>query len=147
LSLDELKTQVKEGVWQLSTQVAADGRVESLIEEKPVHWFRQVLMEVRPWYRDLLLASFVINLLAMVVPLFTMNVYDRVVPNQAFHTLWVLSVGVIIVVVFDWVLREARSSVTDMAGRYVENKYWGCALSSDLSRWAHLPASCKISIA
>ncbi len=122
LSLDELKTQVKEGVWQLSTQVAADGRVESLIEEKPVHWFRQVLMEVRPWYRDLLLASFVINLLAMVVPLFTMNVYDRVVPNQAFHTLWVLSVGVIIVVVFDWVLREARSSVTDMAGRYVENK-------------------------
>ncbi|ALM72754.1 type I secretion system permease/ATPase [Vibrio vulnificus] len=122
LSLDELKTQVKEGIWQLSTQVAADGRVESLVEEKPVHWFRQVLMEVRPWYRDLLLASFVINLLAMVVPLFTMNVYDRVVPNQAFHTLWVLSVGVIIVVVFDWVLREARSSVTDMAGRYVENK-------------------------
>ncbi|WP_120513014.1 type I secretion system permease/ATPase [Photobacterium salinisoli] len=109
-------------VWQVSAAPQSDSRVEDVKPAKQQHWFRAVLREVRPWYRDMFVASIVINLLALVMPLFTMNVYDRVVPNQAFNTLWVLSVGVLVVIVFDWLLRSARSSVTDMASRYLDNK-------------------------
>ncbi|EGR2496638.1 Toxin secretion ATP-binding protein [Vibrio cholerae] len=123
-SMDEktLRHMIEPTVWQVSVDHAPE---QGLWGEEPratAHWLWAVVKEVRPWYRDLLIASFIINVLALVVPLFTMNVYDRVVPNQAFSTLWVLVVGVSIVLLFDWLLREARSSVTDAAGRYVDNK-------------------------
>ncbi|HBC3846638.1 TPA: type I secretion system permease/ATPase [Vibrio cholerae] len=123
-SMDEktLCHMIEPTVWQVSVDHAPE---QGLWGEEPratAHWLWAVVKEVRPWYRDLLIASFIINVLALVVPLFTMNVYDRVVPNQAFSTLWVLVVGVSIVLLFDWLLREARSSVTDAAGRYIDNK-------------------------
>ncbi|EGQ9168523.1 type I secretion system permease/ATPase [Vibrio cholerae] len=123
-SMDEktLRHMIEPTVWQVSVDHAPE---QCLWGEEPratAHWLWAVVKEVRPWYRDLLIASFIINVLALVVPLFTMNVYDRVVPNQAFSTLWVLVVGVSIVLLFDWLLREARSSVTDAAGRYIDNK-------------------------
>ncbi|HDZ9479475.1 TPA: type I secretion system permease/ATPase [Vibrio cholerae] len=123
-SMDEktLRHMIEPTVWQVSVDHAPE---QGLWGEEPratAHWLWAVVKEVRPWYRDLLIASFIINVLALVVPLFTMNVYDRVVPNQAFSTLWVLVVGVSIVLLFDWLLREARSSVTDAAGRYIDNK-------------------------
>ncbi|MGV2986015.1 type I secretion system permease/ATPase [Vibrio sp. E150_011] len=117
-----LKPLIHTTAWQISAKPVADKRTDHLTQASPSGWLWAVLKEVKPWYRDLFVASFVVNLLAMMVPLFTMNVYDRVVPNQAFNTLWVLVAGISIVIVFDWILREARSSVTDMAGRYIENK-------------------------
>ncbi|TFH92423.1 type I secretion system permease/ATPase [Vibrio ouci] len=113
---------IESNVWQISMPAKLDSRVDVVADKKPSHWLWRTVREVKPWYRDLLVASLMINVLALVVPLFTMNVYDRVVPNQAFSTLWVLAIGVAVVVVFDWLLREARSSVTDAAGRYIDNK-------------------------
>ncbi|MFA0724702.1 type I secretion system permease/ATPase, partial [Vibrio sp. 10N.222.49.E5] len=107
-SLKDLVAQVESYVWQVGAQALDDARVQSheRSENKSnTRWLWRVVKEVKPWYRDLFIASFLINLLALVVPLFTMNVYDRVVPNQAFNTLWVLAAGVGIVVIFDWVLR------------------------------------------
>ena len=58
-----------------------------------------------------------INILALAGPLFVLNVYDRVVPNNAFDTLWALSFGVLIAYLFDFALRNLRAYFTDVAGK------------------------------
>ena len=77
-------------------------------------------MENRRLYRDALIAALLINIFAMAMPLFTMNVYDRVVPNNAVETLWVLALGITLVVVFNMILSTARSHVVDSASKRVD---------------------------
>lgn len=86
------------------------------------HWFWGALAENLPLYRDVLLAAFMISLFAVAIPLFIMNVYDRVVPNHAFETLWVLASGVTIVLVADVVSRTMRGYFLDLAGSRVDVK-------------------------
>lgn len=81
------------------------------------NWFKDTLRLSRFLYVDAILASFVINVIALVTPLFVMNVYDRVVPNQATSTLWVLSIGVVGAFIFDLVLKTLRGICLDMAGK------------------------------
>jgi ATP-binding cassette subfamily C protein LapB len=84
------------------------------------HWFWGALLTNLPLYRDVLIAAFLINVIAVVVPFFTLNVYDRVVPNNAFETLWSLAIGVVIVIVADFVLRMVRSNLLDEAGKRID---------------------------
>ncbi|MES2869544.1 MAG: type I secretion system permease/ATPase [Pseudomonadota bacterium] len=81
------------------------------------HWFWSVIKANRKVYRDVLVAAFFINLFAMAMPLFVMNVYDRVVPNQATDTLWVLAVGALIIVCADLALRMLRSWFVELAAQ------------------------------
>jgi ATP-binding cassette subfamily C protein LapB len=97
-----------------------DARAPEVGRVRQRHWFWGVLAENRPLYRDVLLAAALINLLALALPLFTMNVYDRVVPNQATDTLWMLALGVAIVVVADTALRTLRGYFLDLAGNRVD---------------------------
>ncbi|HHJ4328468.1 TPA: ABC transporter transmembrane domain-containing protein, partial [Klebsiella pneumoniae] len=80
-------------------------------------WFRDTLKLSRWLYGDALLASLLINLLGLTVPLFVMQTYDRVVPNQATSTLWVLTIGLTIGFCFDLALRVLRGYLLDIAGK------------------------------
>ncbi|MEW6591095.1 MAG: type I secretion system permease/ATPase, partial [Pseudomonadota bacterium] len=97
-----------------------DARTPEVGRVKHRHWFWGTLAENAPLYRDVLLAAFMINLFATALPLFTMNVYDRVVPNHAIETLWMLSLGMLIVLVADVVLRTMRGYFIDLAGSRVD---------------------------
>jgi ATP-binding cassette, subfamily C, bacterial LapB len=99
-----------------------DARSPALKTSRQGHWFWSVIGENRALYRDVLLAAFMTNLFALAMPLFIMNVYDRVVPNQAFETLWVLAAGLALVLVGDLVLRTLRSRFVDLASSRADVK-------------------------
>ncbi len=96
---------------------AADNRVEAPKLSHGKRWFWDVLRYYAPIYRHVALASVVINLIAVASPLFVMNVYDRVVPNNATDTLWVLASGIFIIYLFNFLLSALRTHFVDVAGR------------------------------
>jgi ATP-binding cassette subfamily C protein LapB len=83
-------------------------------------WFWNTVAEYRGSFAYIIGAGFFINLLALAIPLFVMNTYDRVFPNQAFSTLWVLAVGVFAAITFDFSLRLTRAGLTDAVGKRVD---------------------------
>jgi len=97
-----------------------DRRAPEVGNVKRRHWFWGALIENLPVYRDVLLAAALINVFAVAMPLFTMNVYNRVVPNKAVETLWVLAVGLSFVLFFDFALRLLRGYFIDLAGKRVD---------------------------
>jgi len=106
------------------------------------HWFWSVIRRNRRIYRDVLLASFCINLFALAMPLFVMNVYDRVVPNQSTATLWVLSAGVGLVLTADLVLRMLRSWFVELAAGRADNRFSARIMERVLGmKLQYLPAS------
>lgn len=94
-----------------------DSRTESFKLSQGKQWFWDVFRYYLPIYKHVAFASVIINLIGVVSPLFVMNVYDRVVPNNALETLWVLAVGICIAYIFDFALRALRSHFVDVAGR------------------------------
>ncbi|BAP55902.1 ABC transporter [Thioploca ingrica] len=80
-------------------------------------WFWGTLLKSWSIYSEVIIASLLINLFALASPLFVMNVYDRVVPNRAIETLWVLAIGVGIVFSFDFIMRILRGYFIDIAGK------------------------------
>lgn len=94
-----------------------DKRASEIKLLKVKRWFWDTLLYYLPIYRHVVGASIVVNMLALVGPLFFMNVYDRVVPNKATDTLWVLAVGITTAYLFDFLLRNLRSYFVDAAGK------------------------------
>jgi len=90
---------------------------DDTVEERTGSWFWGTIWKFWPTYAQVILAAFLINSFAIASPLFIMNVYDRVVPNKALETLWVLAFGVITVIGFDLVLKTLRSYFVDNAGK------------------------------
>lgn len=84
---------------------------------KQKHWFWSTIKLSAGVYKDVLYASLLINLFVLASPLFTMNVYDRVVPNDAIETLWVFALGVIIVYSIDTFLKFTRSYLLEIAAK------------------------------
>lgn len=97
-----------------------DSRAHEHETPKGEHWFWSVFRQSWPLYSEVLIASLLINIFALVTPLFSMNVYDRVVPNQAYETLWVLGIGILIVYIFDLIMKTLRAYFLDVAGKRVD---------------------------
>ncbi|MEE8140362.1 MAG: cysteine peptidase family C39 domain-containing protein, partial [Alphaproteobacteria bacterium] len=80
-------------------------------------WFWGTVLQFWPTYSQVIVASLLINSFALVLPLFIMNVYDRVVPNNAIETLWVLAIGAATAIVFDFFMRLLRGYFVDSVGK------------------------------
>lgn len=81
------------------------------------HWFWSTIKLSLPIYKDVLYASLLINIFVLASPLFTMNVYDRVVPNNAIETLWVFAIGVGVVFIIDTFLKFSRTYLLEVAAK------------------------------
>ncbi|AIA73288.1 ABC transporter [Halomonas campaniensis] len=123
ISLDELHAGYSGEAIYVRPKFRADSTSEPGVKKRrDQHWFWGVIRENRRLYRDIVLGSVAINLFALAMPLFVLNVYDRVVPNQATETLWVLAIGIFIVLCFDLALRLMRSSFVDLAASRADVK-------------------------
>ena len=91
------------------------------------HWFWKYVMRSRRVYYQVIIASVMINIFALVSSLYIMTVYDRVIPNNATESLWALTLIVIIVMGFDFTLKTIRGSFVDHAGNEIDRR-----ISSDL---------------
>jgi ATP-binding cassette subfamily C protein LapB len=100
--------------------VAADARAAAAGDLPRAHWFWSVVRRFWSNYSHVAIAALIVNTLALASPLFIMSVYDRVVPNGAIASLIALSIGMGIVVVFDFVLRMVRSRIIDMTGKKLD---------------------------
>jgi ATP-binding cassette subfamily C protein LapB len=111
---------------------------------KPVqrHWFWGAVIEQWPVYRDILAAALLINLFALAMPLFTMNVYDRVIPNFGVATLWMLAASLVLVLGLDYLLRLLRGHFIDLASARIDIKLSSLIMERVLGmRLADRPAS------
>ena len=103
--------------WFIKGKMVSDNR-SSLPEcHLPKAWLWKVIWRFRGYYYQVILATIIINFLALVSSLYVMNVYDRVIPNQAYETLWVLSIGVVLAILFEFAAKMIRGHLTDIAGK------------------------------
>ncbi|MDN3702583.1 type I secretion system permease/ATPase [Vibrio artabrorum] len=117
IPVEELKEQFLGRYFLVKKQFRYDERSPEVLKTRKGHWFWSTIWESKNIYRDVLIASILINIFAIAAPMFTRLVYDKVVPNLAFETLWVLASGIFVVFLFDLLLKLMRSYFIDVAGK------------------------------
>ncbi|MEZ8065655.1 type I secretion system permease/ATPase [Vibrio sp. FF145] len=117
IPIEELKEQFIGRYFLVKKQFRYDERSPEILKTREGHWFWSTIWQSKKIYRDVLIASILINLFAIAAPMFTRLVYDKVVPNLAFETLWVLASGIFVVFLFDLLLKLMRSYFIDVAGK------------------------------
>ena len=117
IHLEDLKQQYIGRYFLVKKQFRYDERSPEILKTRDGHWFWGTLFESKHIYRDVFIASLLVNIFAIAAPMFTRLVYDKVVPNLAFESLWVLASGIFVVFIFDFVLKLLRSYFIDVAGK------------------------------
>ena len=120
ITIEELESLYTGYLFLIKQQYRGDKGFDVHIPEKHGHWLWNTVKDAKPIYRDVLVASILVNIFALVSPLFIMNVYDKVVPNLAFSSLWVMAIGVTIAYLFDFIMKQLRSYLTDVAGKKID---------------------------
>jgi len=122
LSFEELQARYS-GVTLFSRpRFRFDNRTPSVVDVVQKHWFWSAILEQTALFKDILAAALLINLFGIAMPLFSMNVYDRVVPNYAVETLWVFAIGMTMVLGLDYVIRLLRGHFVDLASARIDLK-------------------------
>ena len=98
-------------------RAAGSGHREEQLLDMSGHWLWGTLRRFIPYYRSAMLAALLSNVLMLVSGLVTSVVYDKVIPHQAFVTLWALAAGGALALVFDLLSRQLRSHLIDSAGK------------------------------
>ncbi|WP_010116919.1 type I secretion system permease/ATPase [Acinetobacter sp. P8-3-8] len=121
-SLSELQANAKQVfIFRPETSVP-DARVDEYIKPYEKSWFWDIVLKDWKRYTDIMVASMIANILALATIIFSMQVYDRVVPSQSVPTLWVLAGGVLIAAIFEFALRIARIYLSDIIGKRADLK-------------------------
>lgn len=94
-----------------------DTRVDEYIKPYRSHWFWSIVLRDWKRYGEVMLASLMANLLALATVIFSMQVYDRVIPAQSVPSLWVLFIGVLIAIAFEFLFRVLRLHISDRVGK------------------------------
>ncbi|WP_323084546.1 type I secretion system permease/ATPase [Providencia alcalifaciens] len=115
LSVQDLAVNYSGYSWFIKRNIRSETRSE--IDKYETSGFWKVIWRYKKYYYQVIVASFVINLLALISSLYVMNVYDRVIPNQAYETLWVLTIGVVLAIGFEFLAKMLRSYLLDIAGK------------------------------
>ncbi|WP_202743941.1 type I secretion system permease/ATPase [Acinetobacter calcoaceticus] len=117
LTLDNLQPQVASIYILRPEKSIPDVRVDEYVKPYEASWFWSIVLRDWKRYVDIMFASLMANILALATIVFSMNVYDRVVPAQSVPTLWVLAGGVLIAAVFEFCLRVTRIYLSDIIGK------------------------------
>ncbi|HEY1846380.1 MAG TPA: type I secretion system permease/ATPase [Buttiauxella sp.] len=117
LSRDELATRLTSLMVLRPLESTPDARVDDYIKPYEKNWFWQLALKDWRRYSDIMLVAMVANVLALSGMVFSMQVYDRVVPSQSEATLWVLFGGVMLAIVFEFIMRMLRVHISDVVGK------------------------------
>lgn len=120
ISLTELTESYTDYVIFLRPKPSEHYKKDSVNAQVNGHWFWGVIKQTTSLYRDVIFASLFVTLLSVALPLFVMNVYDRVVPNAALETLWVLAIGVGVALMVDVSLRSLRQFFVELTASRVD---------------------------
>ncbi|MDR2240444.1 MAG: type I secretion system permease/ATPase [Zoogloeaceae bacterium] len=118
----ELAARVRRAALLRPQTAVPDARVDDYIKPYEPNWFWSIAF--RDWrrYGDIVFASVFANVLALSTMVFSMQVYDRVIPAQSEPTLWVLFGGVMVAVIFEFILRVSRTHISDVIGKRADLK-------------------------
>ena len=117
LSVEDLESEYLGYGFMLKKEFVYEDKNSRTLQIKQKHWFWDTLKLSREIYRDVLWASLLVNLFVLATPLFTMNVYDRVIPNNAEETLLVFTIGIVFVYVLDFFLKLTRGYMLELAAK------------------------------
>jgi len=120
LSIEELESVYVGYLFLIKQKYHGDRDFDVHIGNDKKHWLWGAIRQSAPIYRDVIIASILVNIFALVSPLLVMNIYDKIVPNLAFESLWVLAVGASIAYTFDFILKQLRGYLIDVAGKKVD---------------------------
>lgn len=120
LTIEELESSFVGYLFLIKQQYRGDRNFDVQQDNSKEHWLWKRIKNTSSIYRDVIIASIMVNIFALVSPLFVMNIYDKVVPNLAFESLWVLAIGAGIAYIFDFILKQLRGYLIDVAGKKID---------------------------